>query len=82
MTTNVATPALEVHDPFALSTGGTSVFVGVLVRVLVGVLEGVLVGVSEGVLVGVLVGRCAHDPVTLNVTEDKMSVLYVTFIVA
>ncbi|GAB4496895.1 MAG: hypothetical protein OHK003_03690 [Anaerolineales bacterium] len=39
-------------------------------------------GVLVGVFVGVAVGLRKQDPVTLNVTDDKKEVLYVTVIVA
>ena len=42
--------------------------------VAVGVMVGVLVGVFVGVFVGVLVGCREHEPVTLNVTDDKNDV--------
>ncbi len=39
-------------------------------------------GVEVGVLVGVLVGRFAQEPTVLNVTEERIDVLYVTVMVA
>ena len=37
---------------------------------------------AVAVLVGVAVGLREHEPVTLNVTEDRNEVLYVTVMVA
>lgn len=66
----VATPVVPlVHAPTTDKTGGgTGVFVGVLV--------------GSGVFVGVGVGRLEHEPTTLNVTEERKEVLYVTVMVA
>lgn len=58
-----------LHEPVAESEGGVT-----------GVLVGVLVG--SAVLVGVAVGRREQEPTTLNVTEERNEVLYVTVMVA
>lgn len=74
--TKVAEPVLiPLQTPVADNEGGAG-------GVLVGVLVGAPVGVLLGVLVGVFVGRFAHEPTVLNVTEERIEVLYVTVMVA